>query len=71
MSSNSQTSVAEEEAKPVRVPKLRFSEFRGTEGWNEKPLLISNKTPQNAGAALGMLGSPLQLSGAADAVSSD
>jgi|688.fasta_scaffold02326_20 putative transposase len=34
-------------------------------------LLISKKTPQNAGAALGMVGSPPQLSGAADAVSSD
>jgi hypothetical protein len=33
--------------------------------------LISKKTPQNAGAALGMVGSPPQLSGAADAVSSD
>ena len=33
--------------------------------------LISKKTPQNAGAALGMVGSPLQLSGAADAVSSN
>ena len=33
--------------------------------------LISKKTPQNEGAALGMVGSPLQLSGAADAVSSD
>jgi hypothetical protein len=33
--------------------------------------LISKKTPQNAGAALGIVGSPLQLSGAADAVSSN
>ena len=29
MSSNSQTPAAEEKAKPVRVPKLRFPEFRG------------------------------------------
>jgi hypothetical protein len=33
--------------------------------------LISKKTPQNAGAALGMVGSSPQLSGAADAMSSD
>jgi hypothetical protein len=38
---------------------------------DEKADLISKKTPQNAGAALGMVGSPLQLSGAADAVSSN
>jgi type I restriction enzyme S subunit len=36
MNSNSQTSVAEEEAKPVRVPKLRFPEFRGEESWENK-----------------------------------
>jgi hypothetical protein len=34
-------------------------------------ILISKKTPQNAGAALSMVGSPPQLSGAADAMSSD
>jgi IS5 family transposase len=33
--------------------------------------LISKKTPQNAGAALGMVDSSPQLSGAADAMSSD
>jgi hypothetical protein len=33
--------------------------------------LISKKTPLSAGAALGMVGSPPQLSEAADAVSSD
>lgn len=33
--------------------------------------MISNKAPQNAGASLGKPGSPPQLSGAADAVSSD
>jgi len=38
---------------------------------NPSIFLISKKTPQNAGAALGMVGSPPQLSGAADAVSSD
>jgi hypothetical protein len=36
-----------------------------------KGFLISKKTPQNAGAALSMVGSPPQLSGAADAMSSD
>jgi type I restriction enzyme S subunit len=33
MSSNSQTSAAEEEAKSLLVPKLRFPEFRDEEGW--------------------------------------
>jgi type I restriction enzyme S subunit len=33
MSSNSQTSAAEEEAKSMLVPKLRFPEFRELEGW--------------------------------------
>jgi type I restriction enzyme S subunit len=33
MSSNSQTSAAEEKAKPVRVPKLRFPVFRDEKGW--------------------------------------
>ena len=51
-----------------------------TEGWDAntvthivglRPFLISKKTPQNAGAALGMVGSSPQLSGAADAMSSD
>jgi hypothetical protein len=36
-----------------------------------KSILISKKTPQNAGAALGMVGSSPQLSGAADAMSSN
>jgi len=36
-----------------------------------RKILISKKTPQNAGAALGMVGSSPQLSGAADAMSSD
>ena len=33
MSSNSQTPAAEEEAKSMLVPKLRFPEFRDEEGW--------------------------------------
>ncbi len=33
MSSNSQTPAAEEEAKSILVPKLRFPEFRDEEGW--------------------------------------
>ncbi len=33
MSPNPQTLAAEEEAKPMLEPKLRFPEFRGTEGW--------------------------------------
>ena len=38
MSQNPQTLAAEEEAKPVLVPKLRFREFRAAEGWQSKPL---------------------------------
>jgi type I restriction enzyme S subunit len=38
MSQNSQNSEAEEEAKSMLVPKLRFPEFRGAEGWGERPL---------------------------------
>ena len=38
MSSNSQTPAAEEKANPVRVPKLRFPEFRGVEEW--KPITL-------------------------------
>jgi type I restriction enzyme S subunit len=38
MSSNSQTSAAEEEAKSLLVPKLRFPEFRDEKGWGERPL---------------------------------
>jgi len=33
MSPTSKTSAAEEEAKPVLVPKLRFPEFRGSRAW--------------------------------------
>jgi type I restriction enzyme S subunit len=36
MSPTSKTSAAEEEAKPVVVPKLRFPEFRGEESWENK-----------------------------------
>jgi type I restriction enzyme, S subunit len=36
MSPTSKTSAAEEEAKPVLVPKLRFPEFRETEAWEQK-----------------------------------
>jgi type I restriction enzyme S subunit len=33
MSSKTKTTVTKEEAKPALVPKLRFPEFRGAEGW--------------------------------------
>jgi type I restriction enzyme S subunit len=36
MSSNFQTPAAEEEAKAMLVPKLRFPEFRGDESWENK-----------------------------------
>jgi len=38
MISNFQTSAAEEEAKSLLVPKLRFPEFRDEKGWGERPL---------------------------------
>jgi type I restriction enzyme, S subunit len=38
MSQNSQNPEAEEEAKSMLVPKLRFPEFREAVGWGERPL---------------------------------
>jgi type I restriction enzyme S subunit len=39
MSSKTKTTVTKEEAKPALVPKLRFPEFRGAEGW--KPVALA------------------------------
>jgi len=66
-------------AKPVRLAfgslfikqRLGMSEEETGEQIRENHYLISKKTPQNAGAALGMVGSSPQLSGASDAMSSD
>jgi len=38
MSPKTPTTARTEEDKPARVPKLRFPEFRGTEGWKQTPL---------------------------------
>jgi type I restriction enzyme, S subunit len=38
MSSKTKTTATKEEARPALVPKLRFPEFRGAEGWEEKAL---------------------------------
>ena len=38
MSSKTKTSATKEEAKPALVPKLRFPEFRGAEGWDSTRL---------------------------------
>jgi type I restriction enzyme S subunit len=38
MSSKSKMAATIKEGKPALVPKLRFPEFRGTDGWPEKPL---------------------------------
>jgi type I restriction enzyme S subunit len=38
MSSKTKTTATKEEAKPALVPKLRFPEFRGAEGWTTKTL---------------------------------
>ncbi len=38
MSSQAKTTATQEEATPALVPKLRFPEFRGAEGW--KPVTL-------------------------------
>jgi type I restriction enzyme S subunit len=38
MSGKTKTSAAKEEATSTRVPKLRFPEFRGAEGWASEPM---------------------------------
>ena len=38
MSSETKASAARDEARPARVPKLRFPEFRGAAGWKTKSL---------------------------------
>lgn len=47
MSSKSTTSAVKEKATPSLVPKLRFPEFRGTEGW--KPSIIADACDMRAG----------------------
>jgi type I restriction enzyme S subunit len=52
MSSKTKTTATKEEAKPALVPKLRFPEFRGAEGWQNKlvgPYLedCSGRVPSN------------------------
>ena len=38
MTSKNKTTATKEEAKPTLVPKLRFPEFRGAEGWAPEPM---------------------------------
>ncbi|NLW81668.1 MAG: restriction endonuclease subunit S [Desulfovibrionales bacterium] len=38
MSRKTKTTATKEEARPALVPKLRFPEFRGAEGWEQVPL---------------------------------
>jgi type I restriction enzyme S subunit len=48
MSSNTTNIAATQgEARPARVPKLRFPEFRGSEGWQSKPLKDSLSSISN------------------------
>jgi type I restriction enzyme S subunit len=52
MTSKTKTTATKEEAKPALVPKLRFPEFRGAEGWQNKlvgPYLedCSGRVPSN------------------------
>jgi type I restriction enzyme S subunit len=50
MSSKTNTTAAKEEAMPALVPKLRFPEFRGGDGWTEKPLkAAAHINPPNGG----------------------
>ena len=50
MSQNSKNSEAEVQAKSMLVPKLRFPDFRGAEGWTEKPLkAAAHINPANGG----------------------
>jgi len=50
MKAKTKTTATKEEAKPALVPKLRFPEFRGAEGWTEKPLkTAAHINPANGG----------------------
>lgn len=50
MRSKTKTSGTKEKARPALVPKLRFPEFRGEEGWTEKPLkAVADINPANGG----------------------
>ena len=47
MSSKTKTTAMKEEARPALVPKLRFPEFRGAEGW--KPSVLADACDMQAG----------------------
>jgi type I restriction enzyme S subunit len=47
MSRKTKATATKEEAKPALVPKLRFPEFRGTEGW--KPSILASACDMQAG----------------------
>jgi len=50
MSRKTKSTTTKEDAKPALVPKLRFPEFRGAEGWTEKPLKVAAEiNPANSG----------------------
>ncbi|MBK9306268.1 MAG: restriction endonuclease subunit S [Nitrospira sp.] len=58
MSSKKKTTDTKEDAKPALVPKLRFPEFRGVEGWQQKSLgglcrIRTGKKDANEGAVDG------------------
>lgn len=61
MTSKPKTTATKEEAKPPLVPKLRFSEFRGTEEWKTKsldnvisPITREKEKPSEAYTGLGL-----------------
>lgn len=50
MSPKTPTTARTEQPEPALVPKLRFPEFRGSEGWTEKPLKVAAQiNPANSG----------------------
>ncbi len=50
MSSKTKATATTGEARPTLVPELRFPEFRGAEGWTEKPLKAAAQiNPANSG----------------------
>jgi type I restriction enzyme S subunit len=70
MSSKTKTTAPKEEATPALVPKLRFAEFRGAEGWSEEALsdvatIVMGSSPKSECYNQSEIGLPL-LQGNAD-----
>lgn len=70
MSSKAKTASAKEEARPALVPKLRFPEFRQSDGWSDKALsdvatIVMGSSPKSECYNQSEIGLPL-LQGNAD-----